>query len=233
MVQLNSNSPINLRLKFRKVGALQYISHLDLLRTLNKAIIRAKLPVWYTEGFNPKPKIVFAAPLSIGTESVTEFVDVRLSEYVSETDALKRINENVTEEMRVAEAYYPASRLNELGWFSYTVRIRTNGASAVLAAQCEKYLLSERVEIEKRTKNGGTAVSDIRRLIRSASAVLDGEEIKLSCVLSAEPSAFLNPENVVKALKGKFGILSGEDLTAEYYSIMRENAYFSDMREFK
>lgn len=233
MVQLNSNSPINLRLKFQKVGVLQYISHLDLLRTLNKAIIRAKLPVWYTEGFNPKPKIVFAAPLSIGTESVTEFVDVRLSEYVPESEALKRINENVTKEMRVAEAYYPTSRLNELGWFSYTVRIKTNCASDELAARCEKYLLSERVEIEKRTKNGGTAVSDIRQLIRSASAVHDGGEIKLSCVLSAEPSAFLNPENVVKALKEKFGILSGEDLTAEYYSIMRENAYFSDMREFK
>ena len=60
MVQVNT--PINLRVKFKKVGALQYVSHLDLVRTMHKIIVRAKLPLWYTEGFNPKPKMVFAAP---------------------------------------------------------------------------------------------------------------------------------------------------------------------------
>ena len=87
MVQVNS-TPIVLRIKFRKVGKLQYISHLDLVRTMQKVIVRAGLPLWYTEGFNPKPKMVFASPLSIGTESVTEYMDVRLTERISERDAI-------------------------------------------------------------------------------------------------------------------------------------------------
>ena len=66
MVQVN-NTPITLRVKFFKVGKLQYISHLDLVRTMMKIIVRSKLPLWYTEGFNHKPKIFFAAPLSTGT----------------------------------------------------------------------------------------------------------------------------------------------------------------------
>ena len=55
--------PITVRLKFRKVGSLQYISHLDLQRTFNRVISRACIPVWYTKGFNPHIKLVFSTPL--------------------------------------------------------------------------------------------------------------------------------------------------------------------------
>ena len=58
MVQVN-NSKITVRIKFKKLGKLQYISHLDMVRTMNKIIVRAKLPLYYTEGFNPKPKMTF------------------------------------------------------------------------------------------------------------------------------------------------------------------------------
>lgn len=68
MVQVNATK-LFLRFRFKKQGSLQFISHLDLVRTMHKVIVRAKLPLWYTEGFNPKPKMIFAAPLSIGTET--------------------------------------------------------------------------------------------------------------------------------------------------------------------
>ena len=97
MVQVN-NTPITLRVKFFKKGRLQYISHLDLVRTMMKIIVRAKLPLWYTEGFNPKPKITFAAPLSIGTESMCEFMDIRLTEKMPAEEAMRRLNENMTDD---------------------------------------------------------------------------------------------------------------------------------------
>ncbi|MBR5448630.1 MAG: TIGR03936 family radical SAM-associated protein, partial [Clostridia bacterium] len=107
MVQLTPNKPhITLRVKFKKVGSLQYISHLDLVRTMNKIIVRAGLPLWYTEGFNPKPKMIFAAPLSIGTESLCEFMDLRLIDDIPPEEAMARLNANMTEEMQVIEAYY-------------------------------------------------------------------------------------------------------------------------------
>ncbi len=233
MVQVNQNTPLNLRVKFKKVGRLQYISHLDLVRTMNKIVVRAKLPLWYTEGFNPKPKLVFAAPLSIGTESMTEFVDVRLSEHIEPELAIKALNQNMTEEMQALEAYYPETKLTELKWLSYTIYIKTASPSLTLAKKCEKTLLSDSVEVLKKAKSTDMVTVDIRELIKSAECTLTGEMLKLSCVLSADQSRFLNPELVVKALKKYCSVLSDPDLTKEYYTIMRERAYNIDMKEFK
>ena len=233
MVQVNSSNPINLRVKFKKIGSLQYISHLDLVRTMHKIIIRAGLPLWYTEGFNPKPKMVFAAPLSIGTESLAEFVDIRLNEKMSETEVLSRLNKNLTDEMQAIEAYYPEAKLTDLKWLSYTMKIKTNDVSEKLVRDVESCLLSDSLTVEKKSKSGDGARIDIRPLIKSASAVLDGELIVINCVLSADQSAFLNPEYVIKALKEECGILSDPCIVNEYYSIMRENAYRADMSEFR
>lgn len=231
MVQVN-NEKLVLRVKFTKTGALQYISHLDLVRTMNKVIVRAGLPLWYTEGFNPKPKMVFAAPLSIGTESYIEFMDVRLVERIDPSEAMARLNANMTADMQVVEAYYPESKFTDLKWLSYNVRITTVGATAELARECERVLNAETVEIMKSTKSG-EALVDIRPLIKSAEASFADGEIHLSLVLSADPSSFLNPEYAIKALKENTSILSCGNLLSEYYSIVRDGAYFADMTEFR
>lgn len=232
MVQVNNNTPINLRFKFKKVGNLQYISHLDLVRTMNKIIVRAKLPLWYTEGFNPKPKMIFAAPLSVGTESVTEFVDIRLSEKIDPQEALRRINENMTADMQAVSCYYPERKLTELKWLSYSIVIKTAGADKQMAQKCESALLSDVVEVQKKTKSGDMKTVDIRPLIKSASAVVSDGKIRINCVLCADQSSFLNPEYVIDALKTKCNILSDSNLLNEYYTIMRECAYLEDMSEF-
>lgn len=231
MVQVNPTKLV-IRFKFRKTGNLQYISHLDLVRTMHKVIVRAKLPLWYTEGFNPKPKMVFAAPLSIGTESVCEFMDIRLNEYVDPTEAMNRLNANMTSEMQVTEAYYPETKFTDLAWLAYTVTVNTTGATSELAERCTAALNGDRVEILKKTKSGENIV-DIRPLIRTADAVLSDGKIRITCVLSADPSSFLNPEYIIKALREKCGILSAADLTSESYSILRTGAYDKDMSEFR
>ena len=58
--------PRTVRIKFQKVGNLQYISHLDLQRSFNRVLVRAGLPLWYTKGFNPHIKMVFGMPLPVG-----------------------------------------------------------------------------------------------------------------------------------------------------------------------
>ena len=235
MVQLTPQHPyVTLRLKFKKVGSLQYISHLDLVRTMSKIITRAKLPLWYTEGFNPKPKMIFAAPLSIGTESVCEFMDLRLIDDISPDEAMSRLNANMTDEMQVIEAYYTDDKLTDLKWLSYSIDIKTDGASDELAGKCESALLAEQVLVKKKAKPWEEAPTvDIRPLIKEISAECQGENIHIDALLSADASSFLNPEYVVKALKSECGILSNPDLTKEYYSIMRTAAYKGDMSEFR
>lgn len=232
MVQVNSNESYTIRFRFKKIGRLQYVSHLDLVRTMHKIVVRSRLPLKYTEGFNPKPKMVFAAPLSIGTESLCEFLDVRLSERVDESTALKALNDNMTDEMQVIEAYYPETKFSDLRWLSYTISMKTNGASDELSEAINAALSSEVIEIEKKTKSGIKPVN-IRPLIKSADAFFDGEEIRIVCLLSADPSEFLNPEYLVKYLRESVGVLSDSCLTNEYYSILREEAYTADMKKFR
>ena len=228
----HNNIKIVLRFRFKKIGNLQYVSHLDLVRTMNKIVVRSGLPLYYSEGFNPKPKMAFAAPLSIGTESYAEYMDIRLVDRIDPADAMARLNANMTDEMQAFEAYYPETKFTEMKWLEYEIVLGTTGASEELAAKCESILNADSLEILKSTKSG-EKITDIKPLIRSAVAKYSDGEIKINCVLSADQSSFLNPEYVVKALKEKAGILSSPDLTSEYYSILRLRAYTEDMSEFR
>ena len=230
MVQVNNQTKLFLRFKFRKGGNLQYVSHLDLVRTMHKVIVRAKLPLWYTEGFNPKPKMIFAAPLSIGTESVCEYMDLRMNEYIDPNEAMARINANMTHEMQITEAYYPESKFTDLKWMSYRITIRPAAFSSELVERINNALNGDVIEVQKKNSEDRT---NIRPLIKSAVATSEGESVVINATLSADPSAFLNPEYIIKALRESCGILSAHDLTTESYDIMREKAYFGDMTEFR
>jgi radical SAM-linked protein len=233
MVQIINGAPVyTVRIKFRKIGSLQYISHLDLVRTMSKIVVRTKLPLWYTEGFNPKPKMVFAAPLSIGTESLCEYLDLRITERIAESEIKDRFNANVTDEMRITEVYYPENPLTDLKWMAYTLKIKTNGADEALAKKCAEVLDAPKIEVMKRTKKGDNIV-DIRPLIKSASVELLDGCINISTVLSSDSCEYLNPEYIIKVLKSECGILSDENLLNEGYSILREKAFCADMSDFR
>ena len=233
MVQIINGSPVyTVRIKFRKVGSLQYISHLDLVRTMSKIVVRTKLPLWYTEGFNPKPKMVFAAPLSIGTESLAEYMDLRITEKLPEEEIKARFNANVTDEMSAIEVYYPEHPMTDLKWMTYTLKIKTNGADEALAERCAEVLKAPSLEVMKKTKKGDNLV-DIRPLINDASVSFTDGIINISATLCSDASQYLNPEYLIKALKEKCGILSDENLLNEGYSILRERAFCADMTEFR
>ena len=229
MVQLNPTK-LFLRFKFKKVCSLQYISHLDLVRTMHKVIVRANLPLWYTEGFNPKPKMIFAAPLSIGTESKCEYMDLRMNEYIDPAEAMARINANMTDEMQIFEAYYPDTKFTDLKWMSYRITVTPAELDDKAVAAVNDMLSSPSIEVRKKNSESTT---NVKPLIRSADAVRSGESIVINATLSADPSAFLNPEYIIKALREKCGLLSSHNLMSESYEILRLNAYFDDMTEFR
>ena len=233
MVQIVNGSPVyTVRIKFKKLGDLQYISHLDLVRTMSKVVTRTRLPLWYTEGFNPKPKMVFAAPLSIGTESYCEFMDLRLTERVAEDEVKARFNTNMASDLQVIEAYYPDAPLTDLKWLSYTVTISTLGADSALVDSCRAFLDSEKIEILKKSKKG-EITADIKPMIKEYTLDIEDGIIKLSMILSSSADEYLNPELVIKALRRGCGILSAEDLTKEWYSVTRDAAFRADMVEFR
>ncbi len=225
-------SPVTVRLKFRKVGMLQYISHLDLQRTFNRVIVRASIPVWYTKGFNPHIKMVFSTPLSVGAQSEYEFLDIRIDRAMDCEEIKNRLNRELTDELRIVDAYIPNSDFSEISWASYQISIHTEGVTDALAEALEETLKKSPLIMTKRTKAGDKDI-DLVPLIHSASVLANCEEgtLQIHAVLKATSTEFLNPELLIGALKREHGILSGS-LSREWYDIVRTGVMKEDFSLF-
>ena len=220
--------PITVRLKFQKIGALQYISHLDLQRTFNRVLTRACIPVWYTKGFNPHAKLVFSTPLSVGAQSVSEFLDIRIDRAMECQEIMARLNRELTDELCILDAYIPKEDFSEIGWASYEIEICCDDLSGALCDEMYRALTTSPLLLTKRTKAGEKEI-DIVPMIGSLQVSYDtvANTVKLSAVLRATASEFLNPEMLITALKQKVGILGG-DLSREWYTIMRTSLLKED-----
>ena len=106
-----------LRMRFSKTGRAIYISHLDLMATMQRAFSRAGSRLKYSEGFNPRPQISIALPLSVGCSSVCELMDFQLLEESVDITSLKdRLNATMPEGISVQEIYEPTRKNAELKW---------------------------------------------------------------------------------------------------------------------
>ena len=218
-------APRTLRLCFQKLGNLQYISHLDLQRTFSRVLVRAGLPLWYTKGFNPHIKMVFGLPLPVGSESVCEFLDIRIERDMSADEVMARLNAELTEELAVT-AVYPAERkLSDIAFAEYEYTIKTTAADEALVARLESALKGP-LPVMKKGKAGVREV-DLAEGIHSTSLRLENGVITLVAVLAAGEGKYISPEALVGALREKTGILTGDPLT-EQYRILRRRVLLSD-----
>ncbi len=219
-----------LRLRFHKVGKLQYISHLDLVRTYTKALVRAGVPLWYSEGFNPTPRLAFATPMSVGLESLCEFVDVKIKHLVDAEEAVTAINAHLPKDMAVELAYTPTTKLAASVFSSYIINIETKEVNQEVVDAMNALFANPCVTVFKRTKKGEKE-TDIKPMIHSFVAKLDGGKISIETVLASGPSAFLNPEYLVTIMRERLGVLSG-NIAEESYTICRVQTFFEDMQPF-
>ena len=222
-------TPKTVRILFRKVGDLQYISHLDLQRTISRVLVRAQIPMWYTQGFNPHAKVVFGLPLSVGTESECEFIDLRIDRDISCREVKDRLNRELTNEMQILEAYEPTTKFQDIGWANYEIEISTPKASPELAARLQALYTGGNLIMTKKTKSGDKEI-DISPMIRHIKVTCDTQRknaLHVSAVLSAGSADHLNPEMLIKLARTHCGILS-EDNVGELYSILRTKVFLAD-----
>lgn len=95
---------VRVRLTFTKLGPLRFIGHLDLARVWERAVRRARLPVAYTHGFTPRPRIAFAAPLSLGAVGLRERVDIHLAESISPEDVASALGSQLPPGCEICDA---------------------------------------------------------------------------------------------------------------------------------
>ena len=127
--------PEKLRLRFEKTGRAIYISHLDLMRTMQRVFLRADCPLKYSEGFNPHALISILLPLSVGVGSVCELMDFQLREDVDLAALPERLTAVMPEGIRALEAYPAGRKVRELKWLRVTGRYEYDRADPAEMAQ--------------------------------------------------------------------------------------------------
>ncbi len=216
-----------LRLLFEKTGRAAYISHLDLMRTMQRAFLRAGLPLKYSEGFNPHAQISMLLPLSLGHESLCELMDFRVGADCELGAMAGKLTAALPEGIRVLRVYEPERKGRELKWLRVRGRLDYDaGQSAATDDELEAFFARDRLVILRRTKRG-EGESDIRPAIRELKAVSAPEGIILDAVVSAQEPT-LNPELLVSALRQL-----EPDLAPDFARFTRVAVYDAEMRPFE
>ena len=188
------------RMLFAKTGRAVYISHLDLMRTITRAFLRAECRLKYSEGFNPHPNISIALPLSVGCESVCEIMDFKMLEDVPCEEIKSRISDQFPEGIEVIDVYEMQRKVKEIKWlrisgvFEYDER-----DAAQMVEKLNEFYAAESIVITKKTKRG-MGESDIRPAIKEISFESSGRDVILSAIISAQEPT-LNPELIADALR--------------------------------
>lgn len=146
----------SLRIWFKKVGRAKYISHLDLMRSMTKAIKRSGLKVWYTEGFNPHAYITFPLPLSLGIESESECVDIRVEDGVTAWEVKERLFDQMPEGLDLVSVEEPFCNAKEIrfGRYVITLDFENEGQAEAFAELSQKLIDEKSLVCEKKGKKG-------------------------------------------------------------------------------
>lgn len=163
---------INLRARFEKSGRAVYISHLDLMRTMQRAFKRSKIPVWYTEGFNPHIYLNFPLALSLGVVGRSEFMDFAVTETADFDELRDSLNGEMSEGLRILEIFEPLYENKDVGFADYRIDFYSDEGSAETLSLLNKMLAEDKIEVDKRSKSKGMVKTDIKPHINVAETEL-------------------------------------------------------------
>ena len=187
-----------LRLVYSQTGRARWISHLDAMRTLQRAMNRARVPIKYSEGFNPHALISIVMPLSVGTESLCQLADIRVREDVDIAALPGRLTAVMPEGIAVTDCYENADKAAALKWLRCEGTWEYDNADPAEMADTCRALFAAPVQVLRRTKRGEGLLT-ITEHIRELSFVPGDHAVKVNCVVSAaEP--VVNPDLITAAV---------------------------------
>lgn len=176
---------INLRAVFEKSGRAVFISHLDLLRTMQRAIKRSKIPVWYSQGFNPHIYLNFPLALSLGVTSRTEFMDFAVTEPCDKELLVEKLNKSMPEGLKILSISEPIFANKEIGFAEYLIEFKSNTSPSEMLTELEKMMAMEVIEIDKRSKSKGTVKIDIKPHLNVLGTEIDENVLTVNVRLPA------------------------------------------------
>lgn len=189
------------RLLFEKTGNAIWISHLDLMRVFQRSFKRAGLPLTHTRGFNPRPSVSIALPLSVGIESHCELLDFDLDgEKIPNDEICARLNASLIDGVRVLSVYDDGRKIKNLAYLDCRLRMEYDGgitSDAVCAIQ--SLFAREELPVTRKNKNGVSEQNIIPMIRRLEVQPMDGRTLVISARICCQNPS-LNPMQLHAAI---------------------------------
>ena len=217
------------RLLFEKTGNAVWISHLDLMRLFQRAFKRAGLPLKHTQGFNPRPSVSIALPLSVGVASHCELLDFDLDgEKISCDEIHIRLNQTLVEGVKVLSVYEDGRAIKHLSFLDSVITLEyDNGVPASAREEIEKLFTQESLTVEKKSKNG-MIQQDIIPMIRSVTVTQADDHTLTLALRACCQNPTLNPMQLHGAICRYL-----PHLTPDFASCRRKEIYDQEEKIFR
>jgi len=195
---------MKVRIKFTKEGNLKFIGHLDLLRLFQRSIKKAELPVEYSKGFNPHQLLFIALPLSLGTTSEGEYIDIELKDFpISELEIKDRLNSVFPQGLKVKELKFLKENIKNgmaaVDGAEYDIYISKEKLSDHFYKKTKEFFEQKEIWVEKRGKKESKKIN-IKDKIFDYSIRENKDSWIINLLLSAGSKDNLKAEIVIKAL---------------------------------
>ena len=209
------------RALFEKTGNAVWNSHLDLMRAFQRAFKRAGLLQTHTQGFNPRPSVSIALPLSVGIESKCELLDFDLEgEKIANEEILQRLNENLISGVKVLAVYDDFSKIKNLAYLDCVLALEYDtGIPEGCVTMFQEFFGREAVIVEKRTKNGPKPENIIPLIRKLEMMPVDEKILEISARVCCQNPA-LNPMQLMAAID-----LYLPDLKPDFVTCRRVEVY--------
>ncbi|NLL81487.1 MAG: DUF2344 domain-containing protein [Tissierellia bacterium] len=199
-----------IRARFTKRNYLKYLSHLDLIRLFQRSFTAIKLPIKYSQGFNPHPKFSIAAPLSLGIESECEYMDIEITEYVKVDDFLESINKVLPDDIQITNALCLEKETSIsaiLTWAFYEIKFELNSKEEPksLSSRIDEWLGSSEIILTRLKKKGKKKVAtDINILPLIGNVIVKGCDennyIVINTLLKTGQNGNIKPVQLMEAM---------------------------------
>lgn len=191
------------RIQFSKTGRARYISHLDLMRTFQRAFLRSGIHIRHTEGFNPHAYVSIPLPLSVGFSSECEIMEFGLPEGMDKKEVPWQLTKALPEGITVTKCYDAVRPFKALAYVNYIITLEYDAGAPVGAENAIRALLGRDSLVvtkkSKKAKSGQTEV-DLIPLIKRVDYEGRRDAIVLDTILQAQ-SPGLNPGLIVSAIE--------------------------------
>ena len=220
---------MKLRIKITKDAGIRFISHLEYVRTIERAIRRAKLPVAYSEGFNPHMKFSLASALGVGVTSEAEFVEIELAEEIDLTATMKKLAVNLPTGIRILAADLADIKADKLmaqaGGADYRVVVPCK-ADCDWQAAVENFNKAESVLFQKPIPKGRgkTKEIEVKNFIDHLEVERSGDDFQIAFSCKITPTGSMKAAEILLVLRDSFEL----PLLVEKADILRTDLYAVD-----